>query len=68
MIIGDLFTGAHLEPMLLEHARRVVWLASQHCGLDWSAIGRFRPDQVWRMPNERFLICDTGVRPRDFAG
>ena len=68
MIIGDLFTGAHLEPMLLAHAGRVVWLASQHCGFDWSAIDRFRPDEVWWMPNERFLICDPGVRPREFPG
>ena len=68
MIIGDSFTAAHFEPMLLQHAGRVVWLASQHCGFDWSAIDRFRPDEVWWMPNERFLVCDPGVRPLDFAG
>ncbi len=68
MIIGDLFTGAHLEPMLLQHVGRVVWFASDHCGFDWSAIDRFRPDEVWWMPNERFLICDPGVRPRGLAG
>ncbi len=68
MIIGDSFTGAHIEPMLLQHAGRVVWLASEHCGFDWSAIDRFRPDEVWWMPNERFLICDPGVRPRGFVG
>ena len=68
MIIGDSFTGAHLEPMVLQHAGRVVWLAAQHCGFDWAAIDRFRPDEVWWMPNERFLICDPGVRPLDFAG
>ena len=68
MILGDSFTGAHIEPMLLQHAGRVVWLASEHCGFDWSAIDRFRPDEVWWMPNERFLICDPGVRPRGFVG
>ncbi len=68
MIIGDSFTGAHIEPMLLQHAGRVVWLASNHCGFDWAAIDRFQPDEVWWMPNERFLICDPGVRPLDFAG
>ena len=68
MIIGDSFTAAHLEPMLLQHAGRVVWLASQHCGFDWAAVQRFRPDEVWWMPNERFLICDPGIRPLDFAG
>ena len=67
MIIGDSFTGAHFEPMALQHAGRVVWLASQHCGFDWAAIDRFRPDEVWWMPNERFLICDAGVRPLGFA-
>jgi alginate O-acetyltransferase complex protein AlgJ len=68
MIIGDSFTGAHIEPMLLQHVGRVVWLASEHCGFDWSAIDRFRPDEVWWMPNERFLICDPGARPRGFVG
>ena len=67
MIVGDSFTGAHFEPMLLEHVGRVVWLSSQHCGFDWSAIDRFRPDEVWFMPNERFLVCDPGVRPLNFA-
>jgi alginate O-acetyltransferase complex protein AlgJ len=68
MVIGDSFAGAHIEPMLLQHAGRVVWLASNHCRFDWAAIDRFRPDEVWWMPNERFLICDPGVRPLDFAG
>ncbi len=68
MIIGDSFTAAHLEPMVLQHAGRVVWLAAQHCGFDWSAIDRFLPDEVWWMPNERFLVCDPGARPLDFTG
>ena len=68
MIIGNSFTGAHFEPMLLQHAGRVVWLSHQHCGFDWAAIDRFRPDEVWWMPNERFLVCDPGARPLDFAG
>ena len=66
MIIGDLFTGAHFEPMLLQHAGRVVWLDHQHCRFDWAAIDRFRPDEVWWMPNERFLVCDPGARPLHF--
>ena len=68
MIIGDSFTGAHFAQMLLQHAGRVVWLDHQHCGFDWKAIDRFRPDEVWWMPNERFLLCGPGVRPLDFAG
>jgi hypothetical protein len=68
MIIGDSFTGAHFAEMLLRRAAKVVWLDLQHCGFDWKAIARFHPDEVWWMPNERFLICGPGVRPLDFAG
>ena len=68
LIIGDSFAAAHLQPMLLQHVGRVEWISHQHCGFDWKAIDRFRPDEVWWMPNERFLICDPGVRPLDFAG
>jgi alginate O-acetyltransferase complex protein AlgJ len=65
MVIGDSFTAADIAPMLLQSAGRVVWLGHQHCGFDWKAIDRFRPDEVWWMPNERFLICDAGKRPLD---
>jgi alginate O-acetyltransferase complex protein AlgJ len=68
MIIGDSFTAAHFEPMALQHAGRVVWLDHRHCRFDWAAIDRFRPDEVWWMPNERFLVCDPDARPLDFAG
>jgi hypothetical protein len=68
MIIGDSFTAADFAQMLLQRANRVVWLDHQHCAFDWKAIDRFRPDEVWWMPNERFLICDPGVRPLAFAG
>ena len=68
MIIGDSFTGAHFAEMLLQHVGRVVWLDHQHCGFDWKAIERFHPDEVWWMPNERFLVCDPGARPLAFAG
>ena len=68
LILGDSFTGAHIEPMLLPHVGRVIWLSDQHCGFDWNAIDRFRPDEVWWMPTERFLVCDPGARPRGLAG
>jgi hypothetical protein len=64
LILGDSFTGAHFEPMLMPHVGRVVWLSHQHCGFDWGAIDKFHPDEVWWMPTERFLVCDPGVRPR----
>ncbi len=68
LILGDSFTGAHFEAMLLPRVGRVVWLSHQHCGFDWGAIDRFRPDEVWWMPTERFLVCDPGVRPAGFPG
>jgi alginate O-acetyltransferase complex protein AlgJ len=67
LILGDSFTGAHFEPMLLPHVGRIVWLSHQHCGFDWGAIDRFHPDEVWWMPTERFLVCDPGVRPRGLS-
>jgi alginate O-acetyltransferase complex protein AlgJ len=68
MIIGDSFTAAHFEPMALQHAGRVVWLDHRHCRFDWAAIDRFRPDEVWWTPTERFLVCDPGARPLGFKG
>jgi alginate O-acetyltransferase complex protein AlgJ len=68
MIIGDSFTAADFAPMLLQHVGRVVWIDHQHCRFDRAVIDRFRPDEVWWMPNERFLVCDPSVRPLDFAG
>ncbi len=66
MIVGNSFTAALFAPMALQHAGSVVWLFHQHCGFDWSAIDRLRPDEVWFMPTERFLVCDPGARPRGF--
>src|SRR5271169_4733635 len=68
MIIGDSFTAADFAHLLLQRAGRVVWLYHDHCAFDWKAIDQFRPDEVWWMPNERFLICGPSVRPLDFAG
>jgi alginate O-acetyltransferase complex protein AlgJ len=68
LIIGDSFTRALLDQMLLEHVGRVVWLNHQHCGFDWGAIDRFRPAEVWWMPTERFLACDPDARPCGFTG
>lgn len=68
LILGDSFTGAHFAPMLLQHAGRVVWLEHKHCGFDWGAIDKFRPDEVWWMPTERFLVCGPGARPAGFPG
>jgi alginate O-acetyltransferase complex protein AlgJ len=68
MILGDSFTGGFFPPMALQHAGQVVWVHHRLCGFDWKAIDRFRPDEVWWMPNERFLVCGPDVRPLNFAG
>ncbi len=68
MVIGDSFTASYFPPMLLQHARRAIWLNHRECGFDWNWIDKFQPDEVWWVPTERFLICDEGVRPLNFAG
>jgi alginate O-acetyltransferase complex protein AlgJ len=68
MVIGDSFTASYFPPMLAQHVGRVVWLNHRECGFDWNWIDKFQPDEVWWTPTERFLICDEGVRPLNFAG
>ena len=67
LIIGDSFTESFFPPLLAEHAGRAVWMHFQHCAFDWTAIDRYRPDEVWWMPTERSLYCDQGARPAGFA-
>jgi alginate O-acetyltransferase complex protein AlgJ len=66
MVIGDSFTHSYFTLMLSQHLERVVWINHRHCGFDWSLIDNFHPDEVWWAPTERFLICNTGVRPANF--
>ncbi len=66
MIIGNSFTEELFAPMLLQHAARVVWVYHRFCGFDWKWIDQFRPDDVWWMPTERFIVCGAGMRPRAF--
>jgi alginate O-acetyltransferase complex protein AlgJ len=65
LILGDSFTGGYLPPMLLQHAHRVIWMDHKSCGFDWSEMTKFHPDEVWWMPNERFLVCKPGLKPKD---
>jgi len=67
LIIGDSFTESFFPPLLAQHAGRVNWMHFQHCAFDWTAIDRYRPDEVWWMPTERALYCDPGARPQGFA-
>ena len=50
------------------HAGRVIRLEHRECAFEGKLIDRFRPDEVWWMPNERFLVCDPGVRLLGLAG
>ncbi len=68
MVIGDSFTASYFPPMLAEHVGRAVWLNHRECGFDWNWIDKLKPDEVWWTPTERFLVCDGGVRPLNFAG
>jgi hypothetical protein len=67
LILGDSFTFAYFAPMLLQHVGRVVWLNHRLCRFDWNAIDTFHPDEVWWMPNERFLVCAPGAWPVNFG-
>jgi alginate O-acetyltransferase complex protein AlgJ len=67
MILGDSFTFGYFAQMLLQHVGRVVWMNHRLCRFDWKAIDKFHPDEVWWMPNERFLVCAPGAWPVDFA-
>ncbi|MBV9287410.1 MAG: hypothetical protein JO288_06240 [Hyphomicrobiales bacterium] len=68
MVLGDSFTASYFPPMLSRRVARAVWLNHRLCAFDWKWIDRYRPDEVWWMPTERFLVCATGVRPAHFAG
>jgi alginate O-acetyltransferase complex protein AlgJ len=66
LVIGDSFTQSSFPLMLSQHAGRAIWIHHHECGFDWKLIDKFRPDEVWWAPTERFLICDSGVAPTDF--
>jgi alginate O-acetyltransferase complex protein AlgJ len=63
MIFGDSYTQAMFAPMLLRQVGRVVWLHHQFCGFDWHWIDEFHPDEVWWMPNERYMLCGRDSWP-----
>jgi hypothetical protein len=65
LILGDSFTGGYLPPMVLQHAHRVIWMNHLMCGFDWSEVENYHPDEVWWMPNERFLVCVPGLTPKN---
>ncbi len=64
LILGDSFTGGYFPPMVLQHASRVIWMNHLICGFDWNEVEKYRPDEVWWMPTERFLVCIPGLKPK----
>ena len=63
LILGDSFTGGYLPAMVLQHAHRVIWMDHKSCAFNWSEVENYHPDEVWWMPNERFLVCKPGLKP-----
>jgi alginate O-acetyltransferase complex protein AlgJ len=68
MVLGDSFTANRFAPLVLAHAGQVIWEHHKWCGFDWTLIDRFKPDEVWWMPAERYLLCEPNVRPNGFPG
>jgi hypothetical protein len=66
LVIGDSFTHSYFPLMLSQHGGRAIFIHHHECGFDWKLIDKFRPDEVWWVPTERFLLCDPGVVPIDF--
>ena len=63
LLLGDSFTIAYFAPMIAASGGRAIWLHHQICGFDWQWIEKFKPDQVWYMPTERYFPCDANRRP-----
>jgi alginate O-acetyltransferase complex protein AlgJ len=68
MVIGDSFTVGYFPLFLSQHVGRAVWFHHNYCGFDWASIDRIKPDEVWWMPVERYLVCRPGQYPRGLNG
>jgi alginate O-acetyltransferase complex protein AlgJ len=66
LVIGDSFTASYFPLMLSQHGGRAIWIHHHECGFDWKLIDKYRPDEVWWVPTERYLVCDPGVTPLNF--
>jgi hypothetical protein len=63
LIVGDSFTLA-FPAMLAANGVRATWTHHEWCGFDWKRIEEVKPDEVWWMPTERYLLCRPGVHPK----
>jgi alginate O-acetyltransferase complex protein AlgJ len=63
LVIGDSFTLEFFAPLFAAHAVGFAWTHHNNCVFDWKWIDRFRPIQIWWMPNERAILCGPGGQP-----
>ena len=63
LIIGDSFTAHLFPPMIAANGGRAFWIHHKLCQFDWAWLEKFKPDQVWYMPTERYMPCDLRRRP-----
>jgi alginate O-acetyltransferase complex protein AlgJ len=68
MVIGDSFTARYFPLFLSQHVGRAVWFHHNYCGFDWASIDKIRPNEVWWMPVERYLVCRPGQYPHGLSG
>ncbi len=68
MVIGDSFTVGYFPLFLSQHVGRAVWSHHNYCGFDWASIDKIRPDEVWWMPVERYLVCRPGQHLHGLSG
>jgi alginate O-acetyltransferase complex protein AlgJ len=63
LIIGDSFADL-LARVLVQHAGRVIVMHHQWCGFDWKRVDELKPNEVWWLPTERYMLCKT--KPKNF--
>jgi alginate O-acetyltransferase complex protein AlgJ len=68
MVIGDSFTAGYFPLFLSQHIGQAAWFHHNYCGFDWAWIDKIKPDEVWWMPVERYLVCRPGQHPRGLSG
>jgi hypothetical protein len=66
LVIGDSFTVGYFPLFLSQHVGRAAWFHHNYCGFDWASIDKTRPDEVWWMPVERYLVCRPRQKLKNF--
>jgi alginate O-acetyltransferase complex protein AlgJ len=64
LILGDSFSE-RLFPLIAANGGRAIWTHHVWCGFDWRLVERYRPDQVWYLPTERYIPCDPSKTPKN---